>query len=142
MPDAAPNPLPGAWRLQSWETSFSDGRAQTRPFGERPEGLILYTHDGWMSASITHSGRTAASAEAVAGQSDGLDSFINYAGRYRIDGDSVVHAVTLALNPAFVGTEQRRKMQFAADTLTLSGEDRVPGTEVRRVHRLVWRKAA
>ena len=55
----------------------------------------------------------------------------------------VVHRVTHALNPNFVGTEQVRNVDFDADgTLTLSASDLMPGSAVERHHRLRWRRAA
>ena len=56
-------------------------------------------------------------------------------------GQQVVHSVTHALNPNFVGTEQVRNMSFSTSgELTLSASDTVPGTAVARHHRLIWRR--
>ena len=49
--------LHGTWQLESWTIGYSDREDFTYPFGENPEGLLLYTGDGWMSASICRSGR-------------------------------------------------------------------------------------
>ena len=70
-------------------------------------------------------------------------SYFQYAGPYEIRGEpgkqQVVHTVTHSLNANFVGTQQVRNMEFAADgTLTLSASDTVPGTAVARHHRLIW----
>ena len=74
-----------------------------------------------------------------------FESYFQYAGPYAIHGEpgrqQVVHSVTHALNPNFVGTQQVRDMTFADDgTLTLSASDTVPGTSVARHHRLIWRR--
>ena len=53
----------------------------------------------------------------------------------------MVHHVSHALNPNFVGSDQIRNMDFAADgTLTLSASDPVPGSTTLRHHRLIWRR--
>ncbi len=142
------NPLLGTWHLVRWAISYSDGRAETLPFGADATGLILYANDGWMNACIARTGRAGLSSESVrsAPQAERLaafESFFQYAGRYtiRIIGDQqqVVHTVTHALNPNFVGTQQVRNMAFSADgNLTLSASDRVPVTEVARHHSLIW----
>lgn len=104
-----------------------------------------------MNACIARGGRTRLSSESVrsAPESERLaafESFFQYAGRYAVrrtpEGkQQVVHSVTHALNPNFVGTQQVRDMAFAANgELTLSASDTVPGSAVARHHRLVWRR--
>ena len=143
--------LHGAWSLVRWEITYEDGRATTYPFGSDATGLIVYTHDGTMSACIARVGRATLSSASVrsAPESERLsafESYFQYAGPYAVrthEGRAqVVHHVTHALNPNFVGTDQIRNMDFAADgTLTLSASDLVPGTAVMRHHRLIWRRA-
>src|ERR1700739_1106529 len=49
--------LIGAWRLvASIETDVKTG-AVDRPLGDKPEGLILYTPDGYMSAQLSAADR-------------------------------------------------------------------------------------
>lgn len=147
------NPLLGTWRLTRWDISYSDGRAVTLPYGDDATGLILYTADGHMSACIGRSGRPPLSSASVRTAPEGerlaaFESWFQYAGPYRLhqrnDGSlQVVHSVTHALNPSFVGTDQVRDVHIDADgTLTLSASDVLPGTSVARHHRLRWRRAA
>lgn len=49
--------LIGAWRLVSCEEVDVKTGEVYRPFGDTPEGLILYTPDGCMSAQLSASGR-------------------------------------------------------------------------------------
>jgi len=139
--------LTGAWRLVAWRIDYDDGRKPTFPYGADAEGLLCYTADGWMSALIGRPGRPRLSTESVrAAPADerlaAFDSFFSYAGPYEVRGNQVVHKVVQALNPNFAGTEQVRDMTFGADgTLTLSAADDLPGTTVRRLHSLAWRRA-
>lgn len=137
--------LVGAWRLRSWRIHYADGRAPTVPFGDRPDGLLVYSPDGWMSATVSRAGRPplpsdqsprTADAERVA---EAFRSYFHYAGPYRFEGDRVVHSVQLSLNPNFNGTEQVRQVHLDGAVLTLRGEDSAGGT-VRR-HELVWQRA-
>jgi hypothetical protein len=146
LPQAADR-LVGGWLLERWEIAYGDGRAPTLPFGERPTGLISYTPDGWMSATISAPDRPTLSqpsprstpAEELA---KAFTSYFAYAGRWRVEGEEVVHEVRWALNSAMVGTEQRRQMTFGEGAaLTLSAEDRDPKGVVR-MHRIFWRRAA
>lgn len=149
--DAQPNPLQGTWQLVRWEIAYGDGRPATLPFGEKASGLITYSHDGTMSACIARAGRKPLSSDSVRSAPEterlaAFESYFQYAGPYAVrrgpDGrQQVVHSVTHALNPNFVGTTQVRNMDFASDgTLTLSASDAVPGTTVARHHRLIWRR--
>lgn len=73
-------------------------------------------------------------------KAEAFDSYFHYAGPWQIDGEDVVHSVTLSLNPDMTATEQRRHAQFHANgELTLSAKEQVKdGTE--RLHILQWRR--
>ncbi len=147
---AAPNPLLGVWTLVRWEIAYGDGRPTTYPYGPDATGLIMYTHDGAMSACINRAGRPPLSSASVRSAPEAerlaaFESYFQYAGSYEIQpregGQQVVHRVSHSLNPNFLGTEQVRRMDFGADgSLTLSASDLVPGTQVPRHHRLIWRR--
>ena len=147
------HPLLGTWHLERWEIAYGDGRPPTLPYGADATGLILYTADGWMSACIGRAGRPRLASDSVRSAPEAerlaaFESWFQSAGpdalRERIGGGlEVMHHVTHALNPNFVGTEQVRKVDFDAEgTLTLSASDTVPGSLVARHHRLRWRRAA
>ena len=145
------NPLLGTWHLVRWDITYSDGRPASLPFGADASGLICYTHDGSMSACIASANRPHLSSESVrsapvAERLTAFETFFQYAGRYHlqtVDGQQqVVHRVTHALNPNFVGSQQVRNMAFDGEgRLTLSASDTVPGTSVARHHRLVWQRS-
>lgn len=146
MSDSNRERIVGAWLLAEWRTDYSDGRAPTLPFGERPDGLLVYSADGYMNASIGRAGRPRMTGESlkhtpVDERLAAIDSFMSYGGPYEVRGDQVQHHVTIALFPNLVGSEQLRTMRLDGDTLELRAEDTLPGTAVRRTHRLIWKKA-
>lgn len=134
----------GAWTLEEWRIDYEDGRS-TRPFGDRPAGYLIYSACGVMSASVARSERGRfnqpnarnASYEEKAGA---FDSYFHYAGTWRVDGDTVAHAVEMGLNPDMAGTEQRRKATFLDEgaRLQLSADEPAAGG-VRR-HVLLWKR--
>lgn len=150
---ASPDPsvLHGSWQLERWEIAYSDGRPHTLPFGPDATGLIVYTQDGCMSACIARASRAVLSGQSTRTvpaheQAAAFESYFHYAGRYHTRHHEgriqVVHEVSHALNPNFVGTQQVRDMVLEdSDRLTLSASDPLPGKpEVMRHHRLIWRR--
>ena len=146
------NPLLGSWYLIRWEISYDDGRAPSLPFGAEASGLISYSSDGTMQACIARAQRPRLSSDSVRSAPEAerlaaFESYFQYAGTYAVRGEAgaqqVVHTVTHALNPNFVGTQQVRDMVFSGHgQLTLSASDLLAGTTVARHHRLVWDRKA
>lgn len=136
--------LSGTWELESWTIGYSDRDEFTYPYGEDPQGLLLYTEDGWMSASICRTDRKTLPADVSfrtlpeAVRADAFSSYFHYAGPYRVLENDVIHYVTQSLNPNMVGTEQLRHAELDGKTLVLSGKDQVG--EATRFHSLVWHK--
>ncbi len=138
--------LVGAWKLQRWEIGYSDEREPSLPFGEDAEGTIMYTPDGYMSAVLHRRQRGPVSTqyvrEAPANEKAALfDAFMYYGGRYRIEGEAVIHIVEHALNPDLAGTEQLRNVAFDGDNLILTGEEKVEAAGLTRFHKVLWRRA-
>jgi len=117
--------LTGTWRLVSYRLIGADGDT-TYPFGETPEGQIIYTATGQMSAHLMYPG-------AEPGDLSGLDAteifarvsrtYIAYYGRYTVDVDAgtVTHHVQGSLRPTWVGTDQIREFELlGSDRLSLT----------------------
>lgn len=135
--------LVGAWELVRWEI-VHDGGGRTQPFGDAARGLLLYTPDGCMSATImaaqrepfsTPNPRSAPAGERAAA----FDGFFSYAGRFRVLAGEVRHEVLVALNPGQVGTLQTRHVRLAGRRLELTAEESLPDAHSRR-HVIEWRR--
>lgn len=141
---ASQSSLVGAWRLISWQIFNAEDAPFTEPFGTEPDGLLQYTADGCMSAVVCRSKRTplpqGVSPRRVKPEllADCYRSYFHYAGRWQIEGDSVIHNVEFGLNPNMVGTQQVRQMRFDGNTLTLTGIESF-GPQQRR-HVLLWKR--
>ena len=136
--------LVGSWTLESWTIGYSNRDDFSYPYGENPQGLLMYSDDGWMSAVIARTDRgqfpAGVSPRSVPDEAlaEAYRSYFHYAGRYRIVDGDVVHYVTQSLNPNFPGTEQLRHAELDGRTLVLSGKDQAG--EVTRFHSLVWHR--
>ncbi len=135
------HPILGGWELVSWIITLGDQASY--PFGEQPQGRILYTNDGQMSATIARSDRPHLSHPVPARAPEheklsAFDSYFSYGGAFHIDGNEVVHRVELSLNPNFVGTEQRRTMTFEGVYLTLSADEQT--AKGLKHHAIRWKK--
>lgn len=136
--------LMGGWTLIDWVITAPDGR-ETRPFAPAPNGSIMYTPDGLMSATIQASGRAAFPSEDIRKQpaelkAKAFDSYFHYAGTWSVRGDSIVHHVTSAMNPNMIGTEQVRLVTLQGNVLTLSADETLEGGRGVRHHALRWQR--
>lgn len=140
--------LIGAWKLVSYHEHPTDGSEPFEPLGPEPQGIIMYTPDGYMSAQLSAAERTpfasgdwfdATDAEYKAEAS----SYIAYTGPYRVDEETgeLFHSMFVSLFPNWTGQTQQRLVSLEGNTLTLgsAGPLMSGGTEVES--RLVWRRA-
>ena len=119
------NPYLGAWKLKRWSAVLPDG-TEALPYGASPTGLILYTADGYMSASI----RGSDDARSATGKG----RVLCYSGPYQIGDGFVTHRVMVASASSFIGKDQVRYATFSQNTLTLRAE----ASDGR--HTIVWEK--
>lgn len=109
--------LIGTWRLVEWTFTVDHSRP-TRPWGGNPAGLLTYTEDGRMSASLMSNGRPGAptrtlSAAPIEIRAAAAAGYLSYAGSYSMDGNDVLHHIELSLMPNWVGTTERRLIEWA-----------------------------
>ncbi len=109
--------LIGAWRLQDCVLTYPDGKVQ-RPYGDNPNGVIMYTPDGWMSCHMQGGRKGEAKPEDAP-----LLIYTGYFGPYTMqdDGKTVVHHVK-GSSEAMVAGDQVRNYAFNGNELTLSAE--------------------
>jgi Lipocalin-like domain len=130
--------LVGTWQLERWELVYQDGRPPECPLGADATGFLIYTADGYVSASLARSGRAPLEA-SEAGKAQAFDAYFGYAGRYDVRDGTIVHRIALAPNPGLTGVETLRHAQLEAGRLILTGPDFAAASP--RSHRIVWRRA-
>jgi hypothetical protein len=122
-----PHQLVGTWKLLSYEFRFSDGSV-SYPWGRDPEGLAIYSADGYMMATVCSADRPRFASDDMA-QADPNESaqaartYVSYGGPYELQGNKVIHHVLVSLFPNWVGQPQIRIIeQLQGDHLTLATE--------------------
>ena len=118
----AADTIVGVWKLLSYSSRDEETGVETKPWGENPEGLLMYTADGYMSGVGVAEGRTAptGTGEKLTEERAKLfTSMTAYAGRYTVEPDRVIHHVDVAWNPASKGTDQIRYVTFQGDTIRI-----------------------
>jgi hypothetical protein len=132
--------LVGHWTLERYEAVGPDG-ARSLPFG-RALGRLSYDEHGHMAGQVMQPERPPGLSGdgAVQRLRAAYTGYIAYFGRYEVNetGDTVTHHVEGALNPAWVGGTQIRRLRFDGDRLELRAE--VPRGDDVFTHVLIWRK--
>ena len=132
--------LIGSWRLLSYETIDEDGH-RGRPYGDAV-GRISYDAHGNMAGQVMRPGRSPVSLGDGNAQQvrTAYMGYIAYFGTWRIadDGLTITHHVQGSLNPAWVGGDQVRGMQYADGRLVLSVDVHKAGALVK--HLLTWER--
>ncbi len=144
MEQARAEDFAGTWRLL--EYSFHHNGVVEHPWGHEVVGYLLYTPQGYMSASLSPAHRnwryrrTRLTAEVPAADDAGSvrlarrgvpRDYIAYSGRYELKDGTIVHHVEVSLFPHWVGLPQVRHYEFRDNQLTLrtplinSGRQRV-----------------
>jgi hypothetical protein len=81
--------LLGAWTLECWSLVYEDGRPPEYPLGPDARGLIMYTADGHVAATLMRAGRAAAAPASEAAMASAYSDSFAYAGRFEVrDGPS------------------------------------------------------
>jgi hypothetical protein len=115
--------LVGAWKLVKWDAF--DAESGARRDGNYDVGQVIYDAAGQMSAHLMNSTMSTLKAPATdADRATAYRRYLGYYGRFTIDEAKgiVIHHVTGASLPTFVGSQQVRYYTLSADgnSLTLS----------------------
>ena len=134
----------GTWLLQSYTDLLSDG-SSTEPMGSTPQGFLLYTKEGIVSAQLTGFGinRNDISSEEpkTRDETETSGSYIGYCGSFTVNFElqEVVHTPIVAHDRRLVGQALHRKFELNADRLTLTACSLAARNSIVE-SRLVWRR--
>jgi hypothetical protein len=106
MPKTLREQLIGAWKLVSYVEQSLDGSAPIYPMGEAPQGIIMYTPDGYVSAQLMRPGRrNFASGDWFRGSLEEIEEeasgYIAYSGPFHTDEakGTLTHSMFVSLFP-------------------------------------------
>ena len=140
--------LIGAWKLVSYVEKPTDGSEPFYPMGKEPQGIIMYTPDGYMSAQLMHSGRPKfASGDWFRGTPEEIKEealgYIAYSGQFQTDEtkQTLTHSMFVSLFPNWLGQTQPRVVKVEGDMLHLGSEKPIRSGGKETVSYLAWRRA-
>jgi hypothetical protein len=138
--------LEGTWKLVGASSVTSKGERNEATYGDGPTGFLTYTADGRVSSVISYGGRKAlsmgaAGAVLVEEQAEAFRTFLAYAGKYRIDGDKVVHAIEVSSIQNYVGKDLVRNIKFQGNRITLITPPTMVNGKIQTVE-LIWERVA
>ena len=131
--------LVGTWKLMSAFTTTSEQRET--PYGPAPIGFLSYTADGRVTALISYDGRKSLTVGGGTPeeQAEAFKTFLAYAGRYTLSGDTITHHVEISSIQNYVNRDLVRRVKFEDDQITLiTPPTRVNG-KIQSVE-LTWRR--
>lgn len=138
--------LVGTWKLVSASSTTVKGERNETPYGSNPAGFLTYTEDGRVSALISYGGRKpisvgGGSAALLEEQAEAFKTFLAYAGRYTVSGDSVRHHVEISSIQSYVGKDLVRSVKFHGDRITLITPPTPVNGKIQTVE-LTWQRLA
>ncbi|OHD38515.1 MAG: hypothetical protein A2015_06380 [Spirochaetes bacterium GWF1_31_7] len=117
------NEIVGVWKLHTFHQLNEKGDV-SYPFGQDAKGYIIYTESDHMSVNIMKAGRPPyQSNDIMNGTTEeklaAMEGYTGYSGKYKIEGNKVIHLSEVSLIPNLIGLEQEREFTVDNDKLTL-----------------------
>jgi hypothetical protein len=134
------------WSLVNY-TDEQSGREDTLPFGPDPQGFLIYTADGFVSAQLMKRGRPAFhSSDWHHGTPEEYETsgngYIAYCGIYEVDEvkATVTHIPSVSLLPNLIGGRQCRSIELEGDRLVLRAAGAPVAGGIYVTSRLDWKR--
>jgi hypothetical protein len=138
--------LVGTWKLESFTGTDEDG-IKTDIMGAGATGFICYSNDDFVSVQILAAERMRYDIPDTFGGTDeqtlvAARTIFAYAGKFVTDEDAAIvyHELEFALIPNWIGSRQKRYVEFRDEnTLVLTADPvRIGKDGKRRRTELVW----
>jgi hypothetical protein len=140
--------LIGAWQLVSYVEKDVETGEEKKPLGEKPEGIIMYTPDGYMSAQLCSPGRKSfeggdmyrGKVEEYAAEGS---TYIAYTGPFYVDEQkqALKHEMQISLFPNWTGQQQVRLVEVDDKVLHLSTDVPMKFSGGNKTASLFWARA-
>lgn len=140
--------LIGTWKLVSYVEKPVDGSEPMNPLGEEPQGIIMYTPDGYMSAQLMRPDRPSfASGDWFRGTTEEITEeatgYIAYSGPFHTDEEkqTLAHSMFVSLFPNWEDQTQPRAVEIEGDTLKLGTVKPIRSGGKETMSYLTWKRA-
>jgi Lipocalin-like domain len=117
--------LVGLWTLIGYVEEKPSGE-NTRPFGLHPQGFLIYTADGFVSAQLMRPGRSPFSSSnwhqgTPEKYQESGSGYTAYCGSHKVDEEEakVTHQPSVSLLPNLIDLPQYRSIELRGDRLIL-----------------------
>lgn len=127
-PPAAPgeSAIAGSYRVVSVERTAESGQVVT-PFGPDPDGILIYTPEGMMTAVVGASRRAPLDLDLLGATVSATDEALaqafrsahGFAGTFTLGDGVITHHIVVSTVPNWAGTAQVRPFALDGDVLTL-----------------------
>lgn len=138
--------LIGAWKLVSYTERDVETGIEVFPMGEHPDGIIMYTPDGYMSAQLGIADRKCfGSGDPYAGTPQEYEAagktYIAYSGPFYLDeGRGLLeHEMFVSFFPNWRGQRQVR-VAHIDDMLHLAPDQPMPFNGTMKLANLSWKR--
>ena len=137
----------GAWRMKAY-VEIDDAGSLNYPFGDKPDGFIIYTVDGYMSAQIQKNGRKLfTDNDMFRGTSEEYkeeaSGYLAYSGRFFVDeiNKKITHEMAVSLFPNWLGNKQNRLIRIEGNILHLETDGPQMFNGKMKVAKITWERA-
>jgi len=136
--------LIGTWKLLSYEIRYPDGSV-SYPWGPDAQGLLIYSADSYMMATLCDAHRPRFAGDDVVHaspeeQAQATRTYLSYGGPYELQGETLVHHVQVSLFPNWVGQDQVRVIEaLEGDRLILRTQPLLIAGQVGTAY-LIWQR--
>ena len=139
--------LVGVWTLVDYADE-QEGRKDSHPFGPKPEGFLIYTPGGFVSAQLMKPGRSLFQSHdwrqgTPKEYQESGSGYIAYCGVYEVDEEkeTVIHIPSVALLPNLIHGRQLRSVILNGERLTLRAIGAPVENGILITSRLEWQRA-
>ncbi len=137
--------LHGIWRLRSYLEQQPDGQWRSA-LAEGAHGYISYWPQGVMQVVIGSPDRPRLRGEWAAvpapQKAECLDRLVAYGGRYRVEGERVIHEVDTCWIPNWEGRELVRQVSFPEPNVLQLATVPDPAGRARAAQVVQWERVA
>lgn len=115
----------GTWKLKKFELKNLTTGISSFPYGDTPVGILIFSKEKYMSVAIMSKDRSPFAIDSlqmgtVEEKTKAIDSFLSYAGIWRVEEDKIFVNVAVSLLPNWTDKEHFRTFQLKDNHLTFA----------------------